>query len=158
MITAGLLYRWDVIKCIEHNEFDYDMAKNLISTCKLLGHKYFVGNTIYHLSNYLKQDFIEADVVFFDATQVGFDEYLSLKSVRNKLKGLVAGSYIIILTHAQNFSIGNHFMLMDFKEHVDQECPVYSYLYKTALTSIDARAQKVWKGKLLPVEVKTTVD
>lgn len=157
-MTAGLLYRWDVIKCIEHSELGFDKAKNLISTCKLLGHNFLVKNSAYHISNYLKPDFIEADVAFFDATQLGHDEYLSLKSVENKLKGLVAGSYIIILTHANNFWGGNRFVLMDFKEHIEQDSRIYSYLYKTVLASNDARAQKVWKGKFLPEEIKATVD
>lgn len=114
-LTAGMLFEWHHLKVLDCLEHGIEAARNMVASCRLNNiHDLHKANVSYQLGDPLGADFVEADVVFVDATQLGFDEVALLHALLPKLEDLVAGSFIIVLTHVEDpFPNGCPFVRLD---------------------------------------------
>lgn len=140
-----MLFRWHHLKVIECLEQGVEAARNMVASCRLNDiHDLHKANVSYQLGDPLGADFVEADVVFVDATQLGFDEVALLHALVPKLEDLVAGSFIIILTHVQDpFPNGCPFLKLDCgaSYSAPEPCERHVLLYKTVERSKDLRIE-----------------
>jgi len=147
-----------MIKALEGSPDDEAKARSLMMVTSR--HPQRNRHTPYIIThgNFLKQEWQEASVVFFDATVTGpVDEVIVLVAFKEKVLDLVPGSFIIIMSHLDQImsvmediglillDCGHHLVGYDGEEGTggDERGPffplVYSYLFKTTRASRDGR-------------------
>lgn len=141
-VAAGLLFRWHNIKVLETSEINMEKARNMVVTCRLHCHDLNKSDVVYRVGDPLTSDFVESDVLFLDATQLGFDEVALVQGLRQKLEELVCGTFIIICTHVEDPFLGDcPFQKLDWGASYTAPEPSHRHvlLYKTIRRSKDSR-------------------
>ena len=148
--AAGSNFSFFMLKSLEYNDYNKERARNFMVTARKLGCHWGRANITYITSNFLIWDFMDGDIVFFDATILGGDECILLAALHERLVNLLCGSYVIINCRGKNPFPETTFRLLSSSGVKDEDgWDMNSFVYKQVEESQDKRSKQKFEGKLI---------
>jgi len=95
-------------------------------------------------TSFLKFDWVDADVALFDCTVYDYiDEGVVCQVLEQKLRKVVCGSYLVLLTRWDKQLVGRDHLVLVAKDVRDDggAYPLWCWLFRTSSTSVDHRTR-----------------